>query len=130
MGRFRPPLPVPRIQKAQRANSVELQYESSDGSVLPVLSTLRDLVQTGGNVRLLWRCLSGTMAYVFYHMGEGLPFSEAVCHAIDQDFAELDVREDLSGLNVCRKVVILAQAQDGRFRQGRGGGVANPGQDM
>jgi homoserine dehydrogenase len=35
------------------------------------------------------------MEYIFYHMGEGLPFSEAVGSAIDQDFAELDVREDL-----------------------------------
>jgi aspartokinase/homoserine dehydrogenase 1 len=49
------------------------------------------------------------MAYIFYHMDEGLPFSEAVRRAIDQDFAELDVREDLSGLDVCRKIVILAR---------------------
>ncbi len=65
------------------------------GSALPGTSTLRDLVQTGDEVQLLWGCLSGTMEYIFYHMGEGLPFSEAVGSAIDQDFAELDVREDL-----------------------------------
>jgi aspartokinase/homoserine dehydrogenase 1 len=103
LGRYR------AIQKAQRANTVEWQYESSVGSALPVLSTLRDLVQTGDEVQLLRGCLSGTMAYIFYHMDEGLPFSEAVRRAIDQDFAELDVREDLSGLDVCRKIVILAR---------------------
>ena len=103
LGRYR------AIQKAQRANTVEWQYESSVGSALPVLSTLRDLVQTGDEVQLLRGCLSGTMAYIFYHMDEGLPFSEAVRRAIDQDYAELDVREDLSGLDVCRKIVILAR---------------------
>lgn len=97
------------IQRAQRANSVEWHYESSVGSALPILSTLRDLVQTGDEVQLLRGCLSGTMAYIFYHMGEDLPFSEAVRRAIDQDFAELDVREDLSGLDVCRKIAILAR---------------------
>jgi homoserine dehydrogenase len=59
-------------------------------------------VKAGGGGRicldeipLMWGCLSGTMEYIFYHMGEGLPFSEAVGSAIDQDFADLDVREDL-----------------------------------
>jgi aspartokinase/homoserine dehydrogenase 1 len=103
LGRYR------AIQRAQRANTVEWQYESSVGSALPILSTLRDLVQTGDEVQLLRGCLSGTMAYVFYHMGEDLPFSEAVSRAIDKEFAELDVRDDLSGLDVCRKIVILAR---------------------
>ena len=103
LGRYR------AIQRAQRANTVEWQYESSVGSALPILSTLRDLVQTGDEVQLLRGCLSGTMAYVFYHMGEDLPFSEAVRRAIDKEFAELDVRDDLSGLDACRKIVILAR---------------------
>lgn len=97
------------IQKAKRANAVEWQYESSVGSALPILSTLRDLVQTGDDVRLLRGCLSGTMAYVFYHMNEEISFSDAVRLAIEQDFAEDDIREDLSGIDVCRKIVILAR---------------------
>jgi aspartokinase/homoserine dehydrogenase 1 len=97
------------IQKTKRANSVEWQYESSVGAALPVLSTLRDLVQTGDDVQLLRGCLSGTMAYVFYHMNEEVSFSEAVRLAVEQDFAEDDIREDLSGIDVCRKIVILAR---------------------
>ena len=97
------------IQKAKRANTVEWQYESSVGSALPILSTLRDLVQTGDNVIQLRGCLSGTMAYVFNHMNEETSFSEAVRLAIEQDFTEDDIREDLSGIDVCRKIVILAR---------------------
>jgi len=97
------------IQKAQRANTVAWQYESSVGSALPILTTLRDLIQTGDDVQLLRGCLSGMMAYVFKHMDEETTFSEAVRLAIDQDFAENDIREDLSGLNAVEKVVILAR---------------------
>ena len=97
------------IQKAQREGSVEWQYESSVGSALPVLSTLRDLVQTGDDVQLLRGCLSGTMAYVFNNMNEETSFSEAVRMAVAQDFAEKDLRTDLSGLDAVRKIVILAR---------------------
>lgn len=97
------------IQEAERANAVEWQYESSVGSALPVLTTLRDLIQTGDEVQLLRGCLSGTMAYVFRNMDETTTFSDAVRSAIEQDFAENDIREDLSGLDAARKIVILAR---------------------
>jgi len=97
------------IQTAQRANTVEWQYESSVGSALPILTTLRDLIQTGDDVQLLRGCLSGTMAYVFQNLNEETSFSDAVRTAIEQDFAENDIREDLSGKNAGDKIVILAR---------------------
>lgn len=97
------------IQRAQRANTVDWQYDSSVASGLPILSTLRDLVQTGDEVHLLRGCLSGTMAYIFNKMSEDIPFSESVRQAIELDFTEIDVRDDLSGLDVSRKIVILAR---------------------
>ena len=97
------------IQKAQRANTVEWQYESTVGAALPVISTLRDLVQTGDEVKSIRGCFSGSMAYVFNNMNEEVSFSEAVQQAVDQDYAENDVREDFSGEDVARKIVILAR---------------------
>jgi len=98
------------IQRAHRVNSVEWQYESTVGSALPIVSTLRDLVQTGDEVQSIRGCLSGTMAYVFRNMGENdVSFSDAVKQAIGQDFTENDMREDLSGLDAARKIVILAR---------------------
>ncbi len=97
------------IREAERENSVLWQYESAVGSALPVVSTLRDLLQTGDDVQLLRGCLSGTMAYVFRTMDENVSFSEAVRQAMEKDFAENNIREDLSGVDAARKVVILAR---------------------
>mmetsp|Transcript_39217 Transcript_39217/g.94377 ORF Transcript_39217/g.94377 Transcript_39217/m.94377 type:complete len:1007 (-) Transcript_39217:293-3313(-) len=97
------------IHAARRASAVEWQYESSVGSALPILTTLRDLIQTGDDVQLLRGCLSGTMAYVFNHVDEDTSFSDAVRMAVEQDFAENDIREDLGGLDACRKIVVLAR---------------------
>ncbi|KAL7498341.1 hypothetical protein ACHAWT_009389 [Skeletonema menzelii] len=97
------------IREAVTSNSVEWQYESSVGSALPIISTLRDLLQTGDDVQLLRGCLSGTMAYVFRTMDESTPFSEAVRQAMEKDFAENNIREDLSGVDAARKVVVLAR---------------------
>mmetsp|Transcript_2439 Transcript_2439/g.5211 ORF Transcript_2439/g.5211 Transcript_2439/m.5211 type:complete len:469 (-) Transcript_2439:32-1438(-) len=97
------------IREAQRANSAEWQYESSVGAALPILTTLRDLLQTGDEVQRLRGCVSGTMAYVFRTMDENTPFSEAVRQAMEKDFTENDVREDLSGYDATRKIVVLAR---------------------
>mmetsp|Transcript_19662 Transcript_19662/g.42756 ORF Transcript_19662/g.42756 Transcript_19662/m.42756 type:complete len:989 (+) Transcript_19662:214-3180(+) len=97
------------IQASQRSNSVEWQYESSVGSALPVLTTLRDLIQTGDEVQLLRGCLSGSMAYVFKTLDEDTSFSDVVRATIDMDFAENDIREDLSGMDTAKKTVILAR---------------------
>ena len=97
------------IREAVFSNAVEWQYESSVGSALPIVSTLRDLLQTGDDVQLLRGCLSGTMAYVFRTMDENTPFSEAVRKAVENEFTENNIREDLSGVDAARKVVILAR---------------------
>lgn len=97
------------IREAQRANSVEWQYESSVGAALPIVTTLRDLLQTGDEVKNLRGCVSGTMAYVFRTMDDTTPFSEAVRQAMEQDFTENDIREDLSGYDATRKIVVLAR---------------------
>jgi aspartokinase/homoserine dehydrogenase 1 len=97
------------IRSAQRANSVEWQYESSVGSALPVLTTLRDLLQTGDDVKLLRGCLSGTMAYVFSTMNEEVSFTEAVQQAMNKDYTENDIRDDLTGSDAASKIVILAR---------------------
>lgn len=97
------------IRDAQRANSVEWQYESSVGSALPILTTLRDLMQTGDEVQLLRGCLSGTMAYIFSTMSEEVSFTDAIRQAMEQDYTENDIREDLTGSDAASKIVILAR---------------------
>ena len=97
------------IRDAQSANSVSWQYESSVGSALPILTTLRDLMQTGDDVQLLRGCLSGTMAYIFSAMNEDVSFTEAARRAVEKDYTENDIREDLTGSDAAAKIVILAR---------------------
>jgi aspartokinase/homoserine dehydrogenase 1 len=84
-------------------------YETTVGAALPILQTLRDLVQTGDEVHRIEGILSGTLSYLFNSYDGETPFSEIVREALAKGYTEPDPREDLSGLDVARKVVILAR---------------------
>ena len=98
-----------KVCQSSRNNQVNWLYESSVGSALPILTTLRDLQETGDKVIKIRGTVSGTMAFAFNTMSEDVSFSEAMVQANEKNFAEADMREDLSGLDMARKVVILAR---------------------
>ena len=107
------------IHAATRGPSGALVYhESTVGAGLPVLSTLRDLVLTGDRVKCIEGVFSGTMSFLFnqFMPGAGAPGAEApkwsaiVAQAKERGYTEPDPREDLNGLDVARKLVILARA--------------------
>ncbi len=91
------------------AREVPYYYETNVGAGLPVISTLRELLATGDTVRRIEGVFSGTLAYLFDQLRKGSSFSEAVRSAYAQGLTEPDPREDLSGADVVRKVVILAR---------------------
>jgi aspartokinase/homoserine dehydrogenase 1 len=84
-------------------------YETTVGAGLPIIQTLRDLVDTGDEVRRIEGVLSGTLSYLFNTFDGERPFSELVAEARREGFTEPDPRDDLSGADVARKVVILAR---------------------
>mmetsp|Transcript_50042 Transcript_50042/g.85688 ORF Transcript_50042/g.85688 Transcript_50042/m.85688 type:complete len:947 (+) Transcript_50042:79-2919(+) len=98
-----------RVKDAVRSSNAMWQFESSVGSALPILTTLTDLMQTGDQVNRIEGCVSGTFAYALRTFSKDVPFSESLERAVSQGFAEADLREDLSGLDTARKVVILAR---------------------
>ena len=85
-------------------------FEWLRGAGLPVISTLRDLLQTGDELISIEGLLSGTLSYIFskYQMGTA-SFSEIVAEAKQLGYTEPDPRDDLSGLDVARKIVILGR---------------------
>jgi aspartokinase/homoserine dehydrogenase 1 len=85
-------------------------YEATVGAGLPILSTLRSLVETGDKIKSIEGVLSGTLSYIFstYKAG-GQPFSVVVSEAKEKGYTEPDPRDDLSGMDVARKAVILAR---------------------
>ena len=86
-----------------------LRYEATCGAGLPVISTLRNLIDTGDEVLEISGTLSGTFGAIFSDVAAGMPFSEAVRGAKANGYTEPDPRDDLSGLDVARKGLILAR---------------------
>ncbi|KAF3905519.1 Aspartokinase [Arthrobotrys entomopaga] len=90
-------------------------HESTVGAGLPVISTIKDLVDTGDEVTKIEGVFSGTMSFLFNEFapvgGSGTPkaFSEVVKIAKDAGYTEPDPRDDLNGLDVARKLTILAR---------------------
>jgi homoserine dehydrogenase len=86
-----------------------LRYEATCGAGLPVISTMRTLLNTGDEVIEITGAVSGTLGAIFSDVAQGTAFSEAVERAKDNGYTEPDPRDDLSGLDVARKALILAR---------------------
>src|SRR5690606_11744319 len=97
------------LRRASRENGARYLYETTVGAGLPVIQTLRDLVQTGDEVYEIEGIFSGTLSYLFNVYDGSRSFSEIVADARARGFTEPDPRDDLSGMDVGRKVVILAR---------------------
>src|SRR5215208_2044524 len=86
-----------------------LRYEATCGAGLPVISTLRSLLDSGDEPLEIVGALSGTPGAIFTDLGNRASFSRAVHSAKANGFTEPDPRDDLSGLDVARKALILAR---------------------
>ncbi len=97
------------IREAAAAAGARFRYEATVGAGLPVITTLRDLVDTGDEVSAIAGIFSGTLAWLFNKYDGSVPFSELVAQARSMGYTEPDPRDDLSGVDVARKLVILAR---------------------
>ena len=97
------------IREAAAASGARFRYEATVGAGLPVISTLRDLVDTGDTVMSVEGIFSGTLAWLFNKYDGSVPFSQLVTEARGLGYTEPDPRDDLSGTDVARKLVILAR---------------------
>jgi homoserine dehydrogenase len=86
-----------------------VRYEATVGAGLPVISTLRTLINTGDRVHSIVGVLSGTLAYLCAQLMRGTSYSAAIIQARALGYTEPDPREDLSGQDVARKALILAR---------------------
>jgi aspartokinase/homoserine dehydrogenase 1 len=84
-------------------------FEANVGAGLPIVSTLRDLIASGDEIVRIEGILSGTLSYLFNTFDGSTPFSALVREAHGMGFTEPDPREDLSGQDVARKLLILAR---------------------
>ncbi len=97
------------LQEARRASGARYLYETTVGAGLPVIQTLADLKQTGDRIRSIEGIFSGTLAYLFNVYDGSTPFSAIVRDAKQRGYTEPDPRDDLSGMDVARKLIILGR---------------------
>ncbi len=97
------------LRETARTHKRYFLYETNVGAGLPVIHTLRDLLDTGDTVLRIEGVLSGTLSYLFNSLDGTRTFSALVREAHAQGFTEPDPREDLSGMDVARKLIILAR---------------------
>lgn len=98
-----------RLKRIADRRGVKFLYETNVGAGLPVISTLRDLIDSGDRIIKIEGVLSGSLSYIFNNFIEGVDFQSVVSDARGLGFTEPDPRIDLSGKDVKRKILILSR---------------------
>lgn len=98
-----------KLKQFSVRHNAKFLFETNVGAGLPVINTLNDLLMSGDEVLKIEAVVSGTLNYLFYHFDEGMSFSELLLKAKELGYTEPDPRDDLSGMDVARKILILAR---------------------
>ncbi|MCE1200542.1 MAG: bifunctional aspartate kinase/homoserine dehydrogenase I [Bacteroidia bacterium] len=98
-----------RFKRTAREAGVEFLYETNVGAGLPVIKTMADLLASGDRFLRIEAILSGTISFIFNNYQSGRSFASVVREAQDRGYTEPDPRDDLSGMDFRRKVLILAR---------------------
>lgn len=97
------------LKDTARRRGVKLLFETNVGAGLPIIGTIGDLIASGDRIKSIEAVLSGTLNYVFNTLSAEVPLSEAVRLAQANGYSEPDPRMDLCGMDVVRKITILAR---------------------
>ncbi|HDQ45786.1 MAG TPA: bifunctional aspartate kinase/homoserine dehydrogenase I [bacterium] len=98
-----------RLKETAARHKARFLYETNVGAGLPVISTLNDLIASGDRVLKIEAILSGTLSFIFNTYTPDAAFSDVVKEAQKRGLSEPDPRDDLNGLDVARKLLILAR---------------------
>jgi aspartokinase/homoserine dehydrogenase 1 len=97
------------LQRTALKRGVKFLYETNVGAGLPIINTIQGLMASGDKFLKIEAILSGTLSYIFNSFGPGIRFVDVVKEAKAKGFTEPDPRDDLSGADVARKILILAR---------------------
>jgi aspartokinase/homoserine dehydrogenase 1 len=97
------------FHEAAKKRNVSFHYETNVGAGLPVINVIRDIIAGGDKVMKIDAVLSGTINWLLSEYNGNKPFSELVQTAKERGYTEPDPRDDLSGMDVARKCLILAR---------------------
>lgn len=95
------------LRKTAKKHNVQFQYSTNVGAGLPIISFIQGAVASGDKIERIEGVLSGTLSYIFNSFNGQKLFSQIVREAHKQGFTEPDPRDDLNGLDMARKLLIL-----------------------
>ncbi|WP_208293541.1 bifunctional aspartate kinase/homoserine dehydrogenase I [Zophobihabitans entericus] len=98
-----------RLRQAAAKSKRKFQYDTNVGAGLPVIENLQNLLNAGDELIRFSGILSGSLSFIFGKLDEGMSLSEATLQAKEKGFTEPDPRDDLSGMDIARKLLILAR---------------------
>ena len=98
-----------QVRKYEINGLSKFKYETNVGAGLPIIETIQTLIKTGDKIDKIEGILSGTLSYLFNEFNEDISFSSLVKKAKSKGFTEPDPRHDLNGMDVGRKILILAR---------------------
>jgi len=98
-----------RLKQIASKRGVLWRYETNVGAGLPIITTLNDLIHSGDRILKIEGILSGTLSFIFNNFKSGTRFSAIVKEAQKRGLTEPDPRDDISGVDVRRKLLILAR---------------------
>lgn len=98
-----------QLRKTANAMHRRFLYETNVGAGLPIIDTLQNLFKSGDKLTGFYGIMSGSLSYIFGRLDEGVSFSRAVIEAREKRYTEPDPRDDLAGLDVARKALIIAR---------------------
>jgi len=94
---------------AAQSHGVDFFYETNVGAGLPIIRTLKDLMNSGDRIAKIEAILSGTISFIFNNFKDDANFHDVVKEAQEKGYTEPDPRDDLSGKDFMRKMLILAR---------------------
>lgn len=97
------------LKNTAKKRDVKYLFETNVGAGLPIINTINNLINSGDRILKIEAVISGTLNYIFNSLSADVPFSVAVRQAMELGYSEPDPRIDLSGVDVIRKIVILAR---------------------
>ncbi|MEW6701997.1 MAG: bifunctional aspartate kinase/homoserine dehydrogenase I [Bacteroidota bacterium] len=103
------------LRETAGRHNVQFRYGTNVGSALPLINTLKDLISSGDEIIKIEGVFSGTLSFIFNSLKEKDSFSEIVKTAKERGFTEPDPRDDLKGLDMARKLLILIRESGVKF---------------
>ena len=97
------------LKSLSRIHNTPFLYETNVGAALPIINTLNNLINSGDRITKIEAVLSGTLNYIFNNFNKENSFYEVVKKAVELGYTEPDPKIDLCGIDVSRKILILAR---------------------